>query len=134
MDEGKQMSVARELIAPQLSQTFAKVTKSSIATSTTQTDENITRIKCSPLKLLKPLSSVPQPNASPSIPSFSASSAQADLLTCTPPIAAIISESPPVKPIPNNDLSTPNSGVQSTSIQDAKQKQKHEQKKGKKSS
>ncbi|GFW90111.1 uncharacterized protein TNCV_1789331 [Trichonephila clavipes] len=66
---------ARKLIEPQSSQTYAKVTKPSIATSTTQTDENITKIKCPPLQLLKPLSSVPQPNASPSISSTSASSA-----------------------------------------------------------
>ncbi|GFT02824.1 uncharacterized protein TNCV_1846411, partial [Trichonephila clavipes] len=54
---------ARKLIAPQLSQTYAQVTKPSIATSTTQADENITKIKCPPLQLLRPLSSVPQPNA-----------------------------------------------------------------------
>ncbi|GFX54398.1 putative RNA-directed DNA polymerase from transposon BS [Trichonephila clavipes] len=123
---------ARKLMAPQLSQTYTQVTKPSIAPiNTTQTDENITKIKCLPLELLKPLSSVPQPKVSLSITSVSTSSAQADLLTTTPPIAAIISESPPVNPIPNNDpptsnLSTvpSNSGVQSTSIQDAKQKAK----------
>ncbi|GFS47488.1 putative RNA-directed DNA polymerase from transposon BS [Trichonephila clavipes] len=65
---------ARKLIAPQSSQTYAQVTKPSIATSTTQTDENITKIKCPPLQLLKPLSSVPQLNASPSIASVSTSS------------------------------------------------------------
>ncbi|GFW64060.1 uncharacterized protein TNCV_707651 [Trichonephila clavipes] len=35
---------ARKLIAPQLSQTYAQVTKLSTATTTTQTDENITKI------------------------------------------------------------------------------------------
>ncbi|GFT26284.1 uncharacterized protein TNCV_263401, partial [Trichonephila clavipes] len=35
---------ARKLIAPQLSQTYAQVAKPSTATSTTQTDENITKI------------------------------------------------------------------------------------------
>ncbi|GFT27502.1 uncharacterized protein TNCV_1275941 [Trichonephila clavipes] len=50
---------ARKLIAPQLFQTYAQVTKPSIATSTTQTDENITKIKCPPLQLLQLLSSVP---------------------------------------------------------------------------
>ncbi|GFT82709.1 putative RNA-directed DNA polymerase from transposon BS [Trichonephila clavipes] len=44
---------ARKLVTPQLSQTYAQVTKPSIATSTTQTDENITKIKCPPLQLLK---------------------------------------------------------------------------------
>ncbi|GFY31711.1 uncharacterized protein TNCV_4200212 [Trichonephila clavipes] len=99
--------LSRKLIAPQLSQTYAQVTKPSIATSTTQTDENITKIKCLSLQLLKPISSVPQPNASPSIPSTSAASAQADLLTSTSPIAAVL-ESEPVNPIPNNVPSTSN--------------------------
>ncbi|GFS91165.1 RNase H domain-containing protein [Trichonephila clavipes] len=74
---------SRKLVTPQLSQTYAQVTKPSIATNTTQTDENITKIKCPPLELLKPLSSVPQPNASPSIPSVSTSSytTQANILT-----------------------------------------------------
>ncbi|GFV38966.1 uncharacterized protein TNCV_965321 [Trichonephila clavipes] len=73
---------ARKLIAPQLSQTYAQVTKPTIATSTTQTEENITKIKCPPLQLLKPLLSVPQPNASPSISSVSTSSytTQANIL------------------------------------------------------
>ncbi|GFX75265.1 uncharacterized protein TNCV_3042881 [Trichonephila clavipes] len=66
----------------QLSQTYAQVTKPSITTSTTQTDENITKIKCPSLQLRRPLSSVPQPNASPSIPSVSTSCStiQANLL------------------------------------------------------
>ncbi|GFU18598.1 uncharacterized protein TNCV_1805841 [Trichonephila clavipes] len=62
---------ARKLIAPQFSQTYAQVAKPSIATSTTQTDENITKVKCPPLQILKPLVSVPHPNASPSITSNS---------------------------------------------------------------
>ncbi|GFY19989.1 uncharacterized protein TNCV_2146821 [Trichonephila clavipes] len=44
---------ARKLIAPQLSQSYAQVTKLSTATSTTQTDETITKIVCPPLKLLQ---------------------------------------------------------------------------------
>ncbi|GFX90052.1 uncharacterized protein TNCV_887501 [Trichonephila clavipes] len=73
---------ARKLIALQLSQTYAQVAKPSILTSTTQTDENITKIKCSPLQFLPPLLCVPAPNASPSIPSVSTSSSttQANLL------------------------------------------------------
>ncbi|GFU50694.1 uncharacterized protein TNCV_240821 [Trichonephila clavipes] len=51
---------ARNLIAPQISQTYAQVAKPSTVTSTTQTDENITQIKCPPLQLLQPLLSVPQ--------------------------------------------------------------------------
>ncbi|GFU96457.1 uncharacterized protein TNCV_90301 [Trichonephila clavipes] len=56
------------------------------------TDKNITKIKCPPLTLLQP-SSLPKPNISPSVPSVSASSAEADQLTSTPPIAAIIAVS-----------------------------------------
>ncbi|GFU74958.1 endoribonuclease Dicer [Trichonephila clavipes] len=41
---------------------------------TPETDENITKIKCPPLQLLPPLSSIPQPNTFPSIPSISTSS------------------------------------------------------------
>ncbi|GFX59203.1 uncharacterized protein TNCV_937181 [Trichonephila clavipes] len=121
------------LNSPPISQSYAQATKSSKLSTTTQTDENIIKIKCPPLKLLQP-SSLPKPNISPSIPSTSASSAQADLLTSTSPIAAI-SESEPVNPIPNNVPSTSNisafpsnSGVQPTSactsIQDTKQKGK----------
>ncbi|GFT69241.1 RNase H domain-containing protein [Trichonephila clavipes] len=65
---------ARKLIAPQFSQTYAQVAKPSIATSSTQTDENITKVKCPPLQILKPLLSVPHPNTSPSITSNSTSS------------------------------------------------------------
>ncbi|GFW40041.1 hypothetical protein TNCV_5117241 [Trichonephila clavipes] len=106
-----------------------------------QTDENITKIKCPPLKLLQP-SSLPKPIKSPYIPSTSAYSAQADLLTSSSPIVAI-SESESVNPIPKNVPSTSNisafpsnSGVQptfaSTSIQDTKLKAKTRARKRKK--
>ncbi|GFX57059.1 putative RNA-directed DNA polymerase from transposon X-element [Trichonephila clavipes] len=48
---------ARKLIVPQLPQTYAQATKSSTLNNSTQTDENITKINCPPLKLLAPLSS-----------------------------------------------------------------------------
>ncbi|GFW40968.1 uncharacterized protein TNCV_4370161 [Trichonephila clavipes] len=107
-----------------------------------QTDENITKIKCSQLKLLQQPSSFPKPNISPSIPSTSASSAQADLSTSISPIADI-SESELVNLIPNNIPSTSNvsafpsnSSVQPTSastfIQDSKQKAKTRARKRKK--
>ncbi|GFX74395.1 uncharacterized protein TNCV_3453431 [Trichonephila clavipes] len=105
---------ARTLIAPQLSQTYAQVAKSSTATSTTQTDENITQIKCPPLQLLQPLLSVPQPNKYPSITSVSTSSSttQANLLpsaSSIKPTTKIASRLP--KPIsssaaPDNSLNT----------------------------
>ncbi|GFS78274.1 uncharacterized protein TNCV_3172251 [Trichonephila clavipes] len=105
---------ARQLIAPQFSQTYAQVAKPSIATSTTQTDENITQVKCPPLQILKPLLSVPHPNASPSITSNSTSSSttQANLLpsaSSIKPTTKIASRLP--KPIssaaaPDNNLNT----------------------------
>ncbi|GFT73770.1 uncharacterized protein TNCV_1327711 [Trichonephila clavipes] len=48
---------ARKLIVPQTSHTYAQAAKSSNKTSSTQTDEIITKIKCPPLELLQPLSS-----------------------------------------------------------------------------
>ncbi|GFT07184.1 putative RNA-directed DNA polymerase from transposon BS [Trichonephila clavipes] len=105
---------ARKLIAPQFSQTYAQVAKPSIAASTTQTDENITKVKCPPLQILKPLLSVPHPNASPSITSNSTSSSttQANLLpsaSSIKPTTKIASRLP--KPIssavaPDNNLNT----------------------------
>ncbi|GFT18632.1 hypothetical protein TNCV_794931 [Trichonephila clavipes] len=105
---------ARTLITPQLSQTYAQVAKSSTANSATQTDENITRIKCPPLQLLQPLLSVPQPNKYPSITSVSTSSSttQANPLpsaSSIKPTTKIASRLP--KPIssaaaPDNSLNT----------------------------
>ncbi|GFT29403.1 putative RNA-directed DNA polymerase from transposon X-element [Trichonephila clavipes] len=102
---------ARTLIAPQLSQTYAQVAKSSTATSTNQTDENITRIKCPPLQLLQPLLSVPQPNKYPSITSVSTSSSttQANLETRTlirsNKSAALSTE---IQPLPESDPTASN--------------------------
>ncbi|GFW27607.1 uncharacterized protein TNCV_4283081 [Trichonephila clavipes] len=70
---------ARKLIVHQLSQTYAQATKSSTINNYTQTDENITKIKCPPLQLLPTLSSVPQPNAIPSV-STSSYTTQANIL------------------------------------------------------
>ncbi|GFY13869.1 uncharacterized protein TNCV_986411 [Trichonephila clavipes] len=105
---------ARKLIAPQFFQTYAQVAKPSIATSTTQTDENITKVKCPPSQILKPLLSVPHPNASPSITSNSTSSSttQANFLpsaSSIKPTTKIASRLP--KPIssaaaPDNKLNT----------------------------
>ncbi|GFT74241.1 uncharacterized protein TNCV_5034551 [Trichonephila clavipes] len=96
---------ARKLIAPQLSETYAQVAKPSTVTSTTQTDENLTQIKCPPLQLLQPLLSVPQPDKSNSV--FTLSSAtQADLLLSTSSIAATISEPPHLIPVSDTLLST----------------------------
>ncbi|GFV89065.1 putative RNA-directed DNA polymerase from transposon BS [Trichonephila clavipes] len=94
---------ARKLIVPQSSQTYAQAAKSSNKNSSTQTDENITKIKCSPLKLLETFSSKPKPNASISTPNVSrSSSTQAQLLLSTSSIPTAYSESPP--PIPTSTV------------------------------
>ncbi|GFT17211.1 uncharacterized protein TNCV_4739171 [Trichonephila clavipes] len=69
---------ARKLIVPQLSQTYAQAAKSSTLTNSTQTDENITKINCPPLKLLAPLSSKQRTNIPTAI--NTSSSAQTQLL------------------------------------------------------
>ncbi|GFV06229.1 putative RNA-directed DNA polymerase from transposon BS [Trichonephila clavipes] len=91
--------------SPQLSQTYAQVAKPSTVTSATQTDENITQIKCPPLQLLQPLLSVPQPDKSNSVSTLS-SATQADLLPPTSSIAATISEPPHLIPVSDTLLST----------------------------
>ncbi|GFW90141.1 uncharacterized protein TNCV_1789631 [Trichonephila clavipes] len=63
-----------KLIVPQLSQTYAQAAKFSTINNYTQPDENITKIKCPPLKLLQPLSSILKPNISASTPVVSTSS------------------------------------------------------------
>ncbi|GFT43062.1 uncharacterized protein TNCV_3769021 [Trichonephila clavipes] len=65
---------ARKLIVPQSSQTYAQAAKSSNKNSSTQTDENITKINCPPLELLQPLSSKTRTNLSISTPDVSTSS------------------------------------------------------------
>ncbi|GFU82661.1 uncharacterized protein TNCV_2900021 [Trichonephila clavipes] len=84
---------ARQLIVPQLIQTYAPAAKSSTINHSAQTDENITKIKCPPLKLLQPLSPLPKPNTSLSTPavSTSSSSTQAQLLPPASSIAATVS-------------------------------------------
>ncbi|GFT85266.1 uncharacterized protein TNCV_497181 [Trichonephila clavipes] len=69
---------ARKLIVPQLSQTYAQAAKSSTLNNSTQTDENITKIKCPHLKLLASLSSKQRTNI-PTVVTTS-SSAQTQLL------------------------------------------------------
>ncbi|GFX46779.1 uncharacterized protein TNCV_4039271 [Trichonephila clavipes] len=69
---------AKKLLLPQLPQTYAQATKPSPISVTTQTDENITKIKCSPLKLLAPLSSKQRTNIPTAV--TTSSSAQTQLL------------------------------------------------------
>ncbi|GFY08074.1 RNA-directed DNA polymerase from mobile element jockey [Trichonephila clavipes] len=66
---------ARKLIVPQLTQTYAQITKPSNISTTTQTDPNITNIICPPLQCLKPVSSKnPMPSTSSSVSTVSTSS------------------------------------------------------------
>ncbi|GFS74871.1 RNA-directed DNA polymerase from mobile element jockey [Trichonephila clavipes] len=69
---------ARKLIVPQLSQTYVQAAKSSTLNNSTQTDENITKIKCPPLKLLAPPSSKQRTNIPTAV--TTSSSAQTQLL------------------------------------------------------
>ncbi|GFY03528.1 uncharacterized protein TNCV_3211651 [Trichonephila clavipes] len=86
--------------------------KSSNKNSSTQTDENITNIKCPPLELLQPLSSKTRTNLSISTPGVSTSSStQAQLLPSTSSISTSNSESQPPIPTcndaPSNNMVTP---------------------------
>ncbi|GFW51417.1 putative RNA-directed DNA polymerase from transposon BS [Trichonephila clavipes] len=109
---------APKLIVPQLVQTYAEAAKPSIVNNSTQTDENITQIKCPPLNLLQPLSSLPKPNVLISTPaiSTSSSSTQAELL---PPISAkaatVLQPEPPI-PMSNVVLSNMFTPIESSSI------------------
>ncbi|GFU35829.1 uncharacterized protein TNCV_3380841 [Trichonephila clavipes] len=104
---------ARKFITPQPSQFYAQAAKSSNKTSSTQTDENITKIKCPLLVLLQPLSSTTRTNLSISNPdvSTSSSSTQAQLLPSTSSISPSNSVSPPPIPTcndaPSNNMVTP---------------------------
>ncbi|GFX06655.1 uncharacterized protein TNCV_382511 [Trichonephila clavipes] len=95
---------ARKLIVPQLVQTYTHAAKPSIVSNSKQTNQNITKIKCPPLKLLQPLLSLPKPNTLISIPAISESSSsiQAKLLPSTSFVTVTLSsESQP--PIPLRD-------------------------------
>ncbi|GFX75101.1 uncharacterized protein TNCV_3170291 [Trichonephila clavipes] len=90
---------ARRLVVPQLSQTYAQAAKSSTLINSIQTDENITKIKFPPLKLLAPLSSKPRPNISLGSTAVTTSSTQAQLLTFISSKASTISDPQPPTPM-----------------------------------
>ncbi|GFW50406.1 putative RNA-directed DNA polymerase from transposon X-element [Trichonephila clavipes] len=109
---------ARKLIVPQLTPTYAQAAESSTINNSTQTDGNITKIKCPPLQLLPPLSSVSQPSAFPSIPSVStlflntsASSLSAETrpLTTSNKFAVLSTKIQPLIPLPESVPTTSNS-------------------------
>ncbi|GFT56820.1 uncharacterized protein TNCV_1268961 [Trichonephila clavipes] len=106
---------ARKLIAPQLSQSYAQVTKLSTTTTTTQTDENITKIVCPPLKLLQPLVSVPKPTISSSVAAVnkSSTSTQAELVPST---SLVTVASPSISQPPNSVIDTAPTTSNSLSI------------------
>ncbi|GFV38951.1 hypothetical protein TNCV_965171 [Trichonephila clavipes] len=90
--------------------------KPSTGTTTTQTDENITKIVCPPLKLLQPLRSVPKPTTSSSVPAVTkpSTSTQTQLLLFTSSVTVISpSKSKPsiplidTAPTISNNFSTP---------------------------
>ncbi|GFX74131.1 transposable element Tcb1 transposase [Trichonephila clavipes] len=94
---------------PQSSQTYAQATKSCIKNNSTQTDENITNVKCPPLKLLQQLPSIPKPNISITTPVIStSSSSQAELLSSASSTKATVSEPQPPIPVSSGALSTTN--------------------------
>ncbi|GFY00718.1 uncharacterized protein TNCV_2141101 [Trichonephila clavipes] len=109
---------ARKLIVPRLVQTYAKAAKPSIVNNSTQTDENITKIKCPPLNLLQPLSSLPKQNKLISTPviSTSSSSAQAELLPSISSKAATVLQPEPPIPMSNVVLSNMFTPIESSSI------------------
>ncbi|GFT16235.1 uncharacterized protein TNCV_2245461 [Trichonephila clavipes] len=96
-----------------VSHTYAQAAKSSNKTSSTQTDEIITKIKCPPLELLQPLSSTIRKHLSIYTPdvSTSSSSTQAQLLPSTSSISTSNSESQPPIPTctdaPSKNMVTP---------------------------
>ncbi|GFT22381.1 hypothetical protein TNCV_3273611 [Trichonephila clavipes] len=88
---------ARKSIVPQLSQTYAQAAKSSTLNNSTQTDENITKINCPPLKLLSLLSSKQRTNISTAI--TKSSSAQTQLLPSISSNTSTISNLQPPTPM-----------------------------------
>ncbi|GFX98906.1 uncharacterized protein TNCV_1504821 [Trichonephila clavipes] len=88
---------ARKLIVPQLPQTYAQAAKSSTLNNSTQTDENITKINCPPLKLLAPLSSKQRTNIPTAI--ITTSSAQTQLLPSISSKKSIIPNPQPPTPM-----------------------------------
>ncbi|GFX97837.1 hypothetical protein TNCV_4904881 [Trichonephila clavipes] len=109
---GEPKSIKKLRSVPQLSQTYAQAAKSSAINNSAQRDENTTKIKCSPLKLLQPLSSKPRTNISISTPDVSTSSSpQAQLLPSPSSMSTSNSESQPPIPksndTPSNNMFTP---------------------------
>ncbi|GFW87095.1 uncharacterized protein TNCV_5124491 [Trichonephila clavipes] len=106
---------ARKFITPQPSQTYAQVAKTITVNSSSQTDETITKIMCSPLKLLQPLITISKPNMSPSVPAVikSSTSTQAELVPST---SSVTVASPSKSQPPNSLIDTVSTTSNSLSI------------------
>ncbi|GFV22753.1 uncharacterized protein TNCV_1490101 [Trichonephila clavipes] len=96
----------RKLIVPQLSQTYAQVTKPTAISTATQIDPNITKIICPLLQCLSPISVTS--SSMPAV-STSSSSTQAHLLPSTSAIIPTI-QSEPLLPIPIPTTTTTSPG------------------------
>ncbi|GFV47974.1 uncharacterized protein TNCV_2295541 [Trichonephila clavipes] len=101
---------ARKLIVPQLAQTYAQAARTSIISTASQTDPNLSNIICPPLQCLTPISSKnPLPGTSCSVFTFSTSSSstQDNLLPSPSSILPTIqSESLLQIPIPTTTTTT----------------------------
>ncbi|GFY35358.1 uncharacterized protein TNCV_797071 [Trichonephila clavipes] len=106
---------ARKLIDPQPSKTYAQVAKSITVNNSSQTDENITKIVCSPLKLISSLISDPKPTISSSVPAVnkSSTSTQAELVPST---SSVLVASPSKSQPPNSVIDTVPTASNSLSI------------------
>ncbi|GFV14697.1 hypothetical protein TNCV_2586701 [Trichonephila clavipes] len=94
----KTLNKDEDLNLKKLRRAATKVAKISTATKKTETDENVTKIVCPPLKLLQPSISVPKPTMSSRILTVtkSPSSTQAHLLMSTFSVAVTTSSSFPL--------------------------------------
>ncbi|GFV29891.1 RNA-directed DNA polymerase from mobile element jockey [Trichonephila clavipes] len=104
-----------KLIDPQPSKTYAQVAKSITVNNSSQTDENITKIVCSPLKLISSLISDPKPTISSSVPAVnkSSTSTQAELVPST---SSVLVASPSKSQPPNSVIDTVPTASNSLSI------------------
>ncbi|GFW57281.1 putative RNA-directed DNA polymerase from transposon X-element [Trichonephila clavipes] len=109
---------ARKFITPQPSQTYVQVAKSITVNSSSQTDETITKIVCSPLKLLQPLITISKPNMSSSVPAvtISSTSTQAQLVPST---SSVTVTSPSISQPPNSAIDTVSTASDNLSISTA---------------
>ncbi|GFU62570.1 hypothetical protein TNCV_1314051 [Trichonephila clavipes] len=102
---------SQKINSPRRVSNIRPVAKYSTVTTTTQTDETITKIVFPPLKLLQPLISIPNSTMSSRIPTVtkSSTSTQAHILPSTSFAFTTTSESHPPIPLIDTDPATSNS-------------------------